>query len=362
MPDTPLTTPAGADRAAPPAPARPPRAGSRRRAAGILALVLGFAALVLAFALALSVGSRPLPAEEVWRALTGGAASSDARLVVLELRLPRSTIALVAGLALGLAGALAQSLTRNPLADTGILGLNSGASFLIALSVMVFGVSSPFWRLPFAFIGTLGVAVGIFLIGGTGATRSSIARVTLAGMAIGAVLSGIVTALTLINPAAYSVLRAWNAASLEGRTWGELLPALPFVLIGAVLAMTLGASFNSLSLGEDLARSLGVDVGRVRVLALVAVTLLAGSATAIAGPIVFVGLMIPHLARAIVGPDVRWIMALTAVLSPVLVLAADVLGRVLLPNGEVPVGLVTAFLGAPVLIAIARRRHLVAAS
>ncbi|MCP3425647.1 iron chelate uptake ABC transporter family permease subunit [Rothia sp. AR01] len=354
--------PGGVHRDAPPQPAGAPRANAGRRRAGVVTLAVGVVALGLAFALALSVGSRAVPLAEVWRVLTGGSGSPEATLVVLDLRLPRSCIAVVAGIALGLAGALAQSLTRNPLADTGILGLNSGASFLIAVSVMVFGVSSPAWHLPFAFAGALAVAVGIFLIGGTGATRSSIARVTLAGMAIGAVLSGIVTALTLIDPAAYSVLRAWNAASLEGRTWAELLPALPFVAVGAVVALTLGASFNSLSLGEDLARSLGVDVGRVRVLALVAVTLLAGSATAIAGPIVFVGLMMPHLARAIVGPDVRWIMAITAVLSPVLVLAADVLGRVLLPNGEVPVGLVTAFLGAPVLIAIARRRDLVVAS
>lgn len=340
------------------------RSRARRRdiTLGTATVIVGMVILAVVFLAALCIGSRQIPVGEVVQLLTGGRVSDEVRFVVIEQRLPRGAVAVVAGLSLGLAGALAQSLTRNPLADTGILGLNAGASFFIAVSVMVFGVSVPLLQLPFAYLGTMCVAVAVYFIGGTEASRPAIARVTLAGMAIGAVLSGIVLALTLVNPAAYSVLQAWNAASLEGRTWSELLPALLPILAGVVMALTLGASFNTLSLGEDLAKGLGVNAGRVRILALVAITLLCGSATAIAGPIVFVGLMIPHLARAIVGVDNRWIMVVTMVLSPVLLLAADILGRVLLPNGEVPVGLVTAFLGAPVLIAIARRRNLVSAS
>lgn len=347
--------------ASPPAPS-PHRAPRRVVTSGVVTVVVGLIVLAAVFVVALCVGARPIPVGDIWRLLGGGGVDPDVRMVVLDLRLPRSVIAIVAGLALGLAGALAQSLTRNPLADTGILGLNSGASFFIAMSVVIFGVSTPALNLPFAYLGTMAVAVAVYFIGGTDASRPAVARVTLAGMAIGAVLSGIVLALTLVDPASFSILQAWNAASLEGRTWAELVPALLPIAIGVGIAMTLGASFNTLSLGEDLARGLGVNAGRVRALALVAITLLCGSATAIAGPIVFVGLMIPHLARAIVGVDNRWIMVVTMVLSPVLLLSADILGRIALPNGEVPVGLVTAFLGAPVLIAIARRRTLVSAS
>lgn len=338
-----------------------PAASRRALGPGIVTVLAGLIVLSGVFVLALCVGARSLPVADIWALFTGGQVDDDVRMVVLDLRLPRSVIAVVAGLALGLAGALAQSLTRNPLADTGILGLNSGASFFIAMSVVIFGVSTPALNLPFAYAGTMAVALAVFFIGGTDASRPAIARVTLAGMAIGAVLSGVVLALTLVDPASFSVLQAWNAASLESRSWADLLPALLPVAAGVAIALTLGASFNTLSLGEDLARGLGVNAGRVRILALVAITLLCGSATAIAGPIVFVGLMIPHLARAIVGVDNRWVMVVTMVLSPILLLGADILGRIALPNGEVPVGLVTAFLGAPVLIAIARRQSLVSA-
>lgn len=327
-----------------------------------VALAVGLTLLVFGFLAALAIGARSIPLDQVWAALTGGEVDSSVENIVIDMRLPRSTIALVAGLALGLAGALTQSLTRNPLADPGVLGLNAGASFMIAISVVLFGSAVPGLRLPFAFIGAFAVAVAIFFIGGTSSTRSAIARVTLAGVAIGAVLSGIVGALTLVDQEAFSVLRAWNAASLETRQWHELWPALPCVLLGVIIAFGLGPSFNAMALGEDTARSLGINAGRSRMWSLAAITLLAGSATAIAGPISFVGLMIPHLARSIVGSDMRLILALTAVFSPVLLLIADVVGRIALPTGEVPVGLVTSFLGAPVLIALAQRKRLVGIS
>lgn len=329
-----------------------PRRTSRRVVGFSIALVC----LAVVIVLSLMVGAREVPPATVWKALTG--AGGDDAEVVLSLRLPRTVLGLLAGIGLGVAGALIQAVTRNPLADPGILGVNYGAAFVVALGVGVLGVTAPIGYVWFAFGGALVATVAVFFIGSIGRGPVSPVRLTLAGVAIGAVLSGITSALVLADPQAFALMRAWEAGSFADRGWDPVLVAAPFIAAGTLLAIALGPALNSVALGDDLAQALGSRVMRTRVLSLVAITLLAGAATAMAGPIAFVGLMIPHVARWIVGPDQRWIILYSILLAPILAVAADVLGRVVLPSGELQVGIVTAFLGAPVLIVLVRRRRM----
>jgi iron complex transport system permease protein len=208
----------------------------------------------------------------------------------------------------------------------------------------------------FAFGGALLATVVVYAIGSIGREGSSPVRLTLTGVALGAVLSGIVSAMLLADPEGFAAMRAWESGSLEGRGWAGFVPVLPFIGVGIVLAFVISRSLNAIALGDDLAASLGARVRLTRTLAIVAVSLLAGGATAIAGPIAFVGLMIPHVARWMVGPDQRWIVAYSIVVGPILLLVADVIGRVVLRPGELPAGIVTACIGAPVLIVLVRRQ------
>ncbi len=333
---------------APPRPARPPL-----RAAGFVAAVVLLLVVVL---LSLMVGARDIPAATVWGALLGTDTGTDAE-VVIALRVPRTVVGLLVGAALGVAGALIQAATRNPLADPGILGVNAGAAFAVAMGVGVLGVRSPSAYVWFAFVGALVTTVVVYLIGLVGRGSVSPAQITLAGVALGAVLSGITSALLLADPVTFNVIRAWEAGSFADRGWDVVTATAPFVALGLGIALWLGPALNAVALGDDLARSLGTRVVATRVLSLLSITLLAGSATAMAGPIAFVGLMIPHVARWIVGPDQRWILAYSLLCAPILMVASDVLGRVLLPTGELQVGIVTAFLGAPVLVILVRRQR-----
>lgn len=312
--------------------------------------------LAVAVLLSLAVGANPLAPGAVIDVLRGGG-TDETRYVVHELRIPRTIAGVVAGVALGIAGALMQAFTRNPLADPGILGVNAGAAFAVALGVAFLGlrdVSSFVWL---SFAGALVVTIGVYLIGSSGRGAADPIRLTLAGVAVGAVLSGITTGMTLSNPDAFDAMRSWNAGSLLGRDLGVVLPVVPFVVLGVVLAIVSSRSLNALALGEDVARSQGVNVPLLRVVVIIAVTLLAGSATALAGPISFVGLMVPHVVRWVFGVDQRVILVSSMVLAPVIVLLSDVLGRVVIAPAEVPVGIVTAVVGAPMLIALARRRR-----
>ena len=322
----------------------------------MLGLLVVLALLAIVTVLSVMVGSRDLPLSTVWDALTGADTGRDAQ-VVTTLRIPRTVMGLLVGAALGVAGALIQAVTRNPLADPGILGVNAGSAFAVAMGVGLLGVTAPSGYVWFAFGGALVTTVVVYLIGSIGRGSVSPAQLTLAGVALGAVLSGITSALLLADQETFSVIRAWEAGSFADRG-GEVISATaPFLVVGLVIALALGPALNAVALGDDLAHALGAKVLRTRVLSLLAITLLAGSATAMAGPVAFVGLMIPHIARWIVGPDQRWIIAYSVLLAPVLTVAADVLGRVILPTGEMQVGIVTAFLGAPVLVLLVRRER-----
>jgi iron complex transport system permease protein len=325
----------------------------------LIGLAVSLVLLVAATAASIAIGSRDIPLDVVWSVVTGAGmpdSSTDA-IVVLDSRLPRTCIAVVAGLALAVAGALTQAVTRNPLADPGILGVTSGSAFAVAIAVGVLGITTVQGYLWFAFGGALVATVVVYIIGSIGREGSSPVRLTLTGVALGAVLSGIVSAMLLADPEGFSAMRAWESGSLEGRGWAGFVPVVPFVAVGCVLAFVISRSLNAIALGDDLAASLGARVRLTRTLAIVAVSLLAGGATAIAGPIAFVGLMIPHVARWMVGPDQRRIVSYSIVLGPVLLLVADVIGRVVLRPGELPAGIVTACIGAPVLIALVRRQR-----
>ncbi|MGB4778946.1 FecCD family ABC transporter permease, partial [Microbacterium sp.] len=313
------------------------------------------AALAVALVASLFVGAAPLSVPEVWAVLSGSG-SAQANIVVWELRLPRTVAAAAIGLALAVAGAVMQALVRNPLADPGVLGVNAGAAFFVAIAIALLGVRSVLAYAGFAFAGALVVTVLVYLIA-TSATRMlSSVHLILGGIAVGAALGGFTSALSILHPDAFDQMRYWTAGSLQNRSWDVIAPLLPFIGIGLALALLAGRAFNALSLGEDAARALGVRVSTTRAVGIGAVTLLAGSATAIAGPIAFVGLMMPHVARRMTGPDHRRIMGYSAILGPILLLLADIIGRVAAP-GELPVGIVTAFVGAPLLVIIAWRRR-----
>lgn len=321
------------------------------RAVGLLVVLVLLVAAVLA---SLAVGARAIPPLEVLQILFGQDSGQNA-LVVRQLRVPRTLIGLAVGAALGVAGALIQAVTRNPLADPGILGVNSGAAFALALGTAL-GAAGPLGTLALAFLGAFAASVLVYAIGSLGRGGASPVRLILAGVALGAVLAGITQAIVLTDRERFAAMTAWQSGSLLDRDISLLWWALPFVGAGLVIALALGSSLNAIALGDDLAAALGANVMRTRVLAVTAVMLLAGSATALAGPIAFVGLMVPHMVRWIVGPDQRWIVAYSVLAAPVLLLSADVVGRVLVPPGELPAGIVTALIGAPVLIVLVRRR------
>lgn len=335
--------------AGPTAPALPRRAA--RAATGTVILC---GALVLAVLLSLTIGANPLSPTALIDALSGRG-TPETNFVLFELRIPRTAVGLVAGAALGVAGALVQAFTRNPLADPGILGVNAGAAVAVAIGVAFLGLRDASEFIWLAFLGAFVVTVAVYLVGSAGRGAADPLRLTLAGVALGAVLSGITTGLTLSDPEAFDAMRSWNAGSLLAGGLDDLVAVLPFVFVGLLIALALAAGLNAVALGDDVARAQGANVIGIRIGVIVAVTALAGAATAIAGPISFVGLMVPHVIRWTFGLDQRLIIALSAVLAPVVVLLSDVLGRVIIAPAEVPVGIVTALVGAPVLIALARR-------
>lgn len=310
--------------------------------------------LALAIALSLLIGAKPLPPSVIVDAFSGSCQSADCT-IVLDARLPRTLAGLLAGCALGLAGALMQTLTRNPLADPGLLGVNSGASFAIVLGAALLGITSPQEQLLMAFCGAFAASLLVAFTGSQGGGQLSPVRLTLAGVALAAVLEGLSNGIALLNPDVYDQLRFWQAGSLDIRTLQTLKIVLLPVLIAAVVTLFLSRALNSLSLGADTATALGSRVARTQLIGLLAITVQCGSATALVGPIAFIGLMMPHMARWLVGADHRWSLPVTLLATPALLLFADVLGRLLVP-GELRVSVVSAFIGAPVLIWLVRRQ------
>ncbi|MDX3309586.1 FecCD family ABC transporter permease [Streptomyces sp. NPDC054884] len=330
--------------------AAPPSRRAALRAVGLLAALV----LVLLVAVAsIAVGAKELSVAQVWHGLF--ADSGTYADVVVDERLSRTVLGLLVGAALGLSGAVLQALTRNPLADPGLLGINAGASAAVVTAITFFGVTSLNGYVWFAFFGAAAVGALVWFLGGSrGATP---VRLALAGTAISAALYGYLQAVMIMDDAALARMRFWTVGSLSSATEGTVRQVLPFLVVGTLLAFVLARPLNAVAMGDDTARALGADLTRTRALSMLAATVLSGAATAACGPIVFVGLMVPHVVRSFTGPDLRWIMPYAAVLSPVLLLGSDVVGRVVARPSEVQVGIVTAIIGGPVFIFLVRRRR-----
>ncbi|WP_394435729.1 FecCD family ABC transporter permease [Streptomyces sp. SGAir0957] len=326
------------------------RRGRPPRAAG---LALGVLLLCAASASSLAVGTEHIPLGDVWHGLFSPSGSAYDG-IVRELRLPRTLIGIAVGAALGLAGGVMQVLTRNPLADPGLLGVNAGASAAVVTAISVFGITSFTGYVWFALLGAGVAAVVVNALGGTRAATP--VRLALAGTAVNAALFGYVNGLQLWDLNTLDSMRHWSVGTLEKRDPELLLKALPLLIAGALLAFALARPLGALSLGEDHARALGTSVRRTRTLCVVAVTLLCGSATAVCGPIGFVGLMIPHAVRAFTGPDPRWLLPYCALFAPALLLVSDVIGRVVVTPSEIQADIVTSFLGGLLFIHLVRRR------
>ncbi|HXH33957.1 MAG TPA: iron chelate uptake ABC transporter family permease subunit [Plantibacter sp.] len=323
----------------------------------IIGLVVVTAILVLTVIASLAIGNRAIDPVTVLRALTAYDDADPLHLMVQELRVPRTVLGIGVGAALAVCGALIQAFTRNPLADPGILGVNAGASFAVTFAVAVLGLTTPGGYVPFALLGAFVLTLLVYFLGSFGSSGATPMKLTLAGVALGAMFTGFTTAIVLQNRTTLDVMRFWGVGSVGGRTLDQLAWALPLIAAGLLIGLLCARSLNAMALGDDLAHSLGARVGITRIMVIVAVTLLAGTSVAAAGPIAFVGIMIPHVVRWFTGPDQRWVLTYSMIVGPVFLLLADILGRVVLPNGELRVGIITGLLGAPVLVALVRRKQ-----
>lgn len=321
------------------------------RAAGLLLAGIGLAAVCM---LSLGVGARPIPPAVVLEAVIAYD-DSDIHAVVRQ-RLPRTVLGLLVGGALGGCGALIQAYTRNPLADPGLLGVNAGATFAVTMGAGFLGLRAPHQYVWLALGGALATTVLVYLIGRSGRGGATPVRLVLTGVAVEAILVGLSSFIILKNLAIFQALRFWGIGSLGGRDPAVLAAVAPVIAVGAVLAVPTATMLNATALGDDLGRGLGARLPLTRALAVAGVTLLGGGAVAMAGPIGFVGLMVPHVVRWFTGPDQRLLLFGSVLAAPTLLLGADVLGRVVLPGGELPVGVATAIIGAPVLIILVRRQ------
>ncbi|MFJ7072220.1 FecCD family ABC transporter permease [Streptomyces sp. NPDC098781] len=344
----------------------PPRAGEHRSPADVTeaprgraspgrsaSLLLGLFLLVTAAVLSLAVGTQRIPPDQVWSALVSPSGTGNDE-IVRDLRLPRTLLGVAVGAALGLAGAVMQTLTRNPLADPGLLGVNAGASAAVVTAISVLGITSFAGYLWFALAGAALATTAVSALGG--GRLATPVRLALAGTAVNAALFGYVNGLQLWDLNTLDEMRFWSVGTLAKRDTSLLLTVAPLLAAGALLALALARPLGAIALGEEHARALGTHVRRTRLLSVLAVTLLCAGATAVCGPIGFVGLMIPHAARAFCGPDPRQIFPLCALYAPALLLASDVLGRLVVAPSEIEVGTVTAFLGGLVFIHLVRRR------
>jgi len=327
------------------------------RAVRTATLVLAAPALVAVALCSLAIGTKAIPLSVVIDSLLHPTDTQDS-LIVTDLRVPRTILGVLVGASLGLAGALMQALTRNPLADHGLLGVNAGASAGVITAIGLLGIGGATGYVWFAFAGAALAAVLVYLLGSAGRSGATPVRLALAGTAVAAALIAYTYGVALTDPELVQRFNLWVVGALAGRDASTVWQLAPFLVAGIALALALPRPLNAVALGDEAATALGARVGRTRIAGALAITLMCGAAVTAAGPIVFVGLTIPHVARALVGPDQRWLLPACALLGPVLLLSADVIGRVVARPAELEVGIVTAFLGAPVFIALVRRRRI----
>ena len=326
---------------------------SRQLRRCLAALILLTALAVTAALCSIAFGTRVVGIGEIVGGLSGS--RTDIGALVVAERVPRTVVALVAGAALGVSGALMQAVTRNPIADPGILGVNIGASLAILIGVAFLDISGASQFLWFALIGATLTAVFVYAVGSLGPGGPTPVKLALAGVATSAVLSCAISAVMLPRAQGLDDYRFWQMGSLGRGNWSSLTTIAPFLAVATVLALLVAGPLNSLALGEEMAIGLGVNVTRTRLAAASAGVLLCSAVTAVIGPIGFVGLMVPHTVRMLCGPDHRWLLPLSALCGADLLTLSDVVGRVVSrPSAALPVAVVTAFIGAPILIMIVR--------
>lgn len=338
-------------------PATSARARARTGRARAWGLAVAGLMLAAACVLSVAVGSLSVPPGQVWQALSDPSVHTIAAEAVRS-RVPRTVLGLLVGAALACSGAIMQGLTRNPLADPGILGINAGAAVAIVIAMAYIGLTSAAQYIWFALAGA-GLAAGaVWAIGTGGRGHATPLRLALAGAVLAAVLTSFTQALLLPHAQLLQSFRSWQAGGIDGARFTQIEQVLPFFVIGAAMAACSGPTLNALALGDEIATGLGTHVGRARLFLAVAAVLLAATSTALAGPIGFVGLIVPHAVRAMVGADYRWVLAWCVVVGPLLLLVADVVGRVITRPADVQVGILTAIIGAPVFIGLLRTRRL----
>ncbi|BDI22259.1 iron ABC transporter permease [Herbiconiux sp. L3-i23] len=337
------------------APARPSAVGpAHRRRRLLIGLGIGIAALLIASIASLAFGSRIVSWDEIVGGLVAPRPENFAEQAVAS-RVPRTLLAILVGAALGVAGAVMQGITRNPLADPGLLGINLGSSLGVVIGIAAFSISMTSQYIWFALVGGVLAALVVYAIGSLGRAGATPLKLAIAGAATSAALSSLVSAVLLVRTDVYNVFRFWQVGGVGGARFEDMLPVLPFFLVGAVLALFSARGLDVLALGDDVAKGLGGRVGPSRAVAGIAAVLLSASATAVAGPIAFAGLVVPHAARVFTGPAHRWLIPYSAMLGAVLMVTADVLGRVIARPADIPVGIMTAVIGAPFFIWLIRR-------
>lgn len=336
----------------------PPEPGTRRRVRLLAALPILLALTVVVAAASLAIGANSLDLGVVIDGLTNPDPANPDHAIV-QARIPRTAAALLVGAALGLAGAVLQGLTRNPLADPGILGLNGGAALAVVVGIATFGIGSINATLWWAFAGAGIAAVLVYFVASLGRGGASPLSLALAGAALNAAFLSVVQFLIIVSQSSLEAFRQWSVGSVALREWSSLTPAIPFLVAGLLVCLGCARWLNGLALGEDTARGLGQNVALTRIVGGIGVVLLGGAATAAVGPIAFLGLVVPHAVRALVGSDYRRVLPLSLLGGAVLLTTADVVGRVIAPPGEVQVAVMTAVIGIPVFLWLVRRRKAV---
>jgi iron complex transport system permease protein len=316
--------------------------------------LVGFILLAMCVLASLALGSKNIGVSQAINALLNSQDMSFSALVVRE-RIPRTIFSIMAGASLGISGALMQSITRNPIADPSILGVNTGASLFVVIGIAFFNINTPNQYIWIALAGAAITSVFVYGVASIGSGGMTPIKLALAGAATSAVLSSLVSAIILPRSAAMDTFRFWQVGSVSGATWDSIRLILPFIIVGLIISVVVTPALNVLALGDEVATGLGVNIGIIRIICAIAGVILCGATTAIAGPIGFIGLMIPHSIRLIFGSNLKGIVPLSAIGGAALLIISDVLGRVIGSPGEVQVGIITAFLGAPILIIIARK-------
>ncbi|GGV96526.1 iron ABC transporter permease [Streptomyces gelaticus] len=312
-------------------------------------------ALLVAVLLSLAVGARSIPPAEVFDVLLHGGHSDNAE-VIRNMRVPRTLIGLMVGAALAIAGTVLQGITRNPIADPGILGISQGASVGVVLAIAYAGIHTLTGYVWFAFAGAAIASVAVYAIASSGRGGATPVKLALGGAAINALLVSVVSAVLTAKASALDEFRFWQVGSIAGREAEVAQQIWPFLLVGILLVLSVARGLDALALGEDVAKGLGQNIATVRIVGGVGATVLTGVGVAAAGPIAFIGLAVPHIARAVVGSDHRWVLPMAALIGPVMLLVSDVIGRIVFPPSEVPAGVMTALIGVPFLVALVRRK------